>query len=193
MGHRTARSACVTCAHAPVSVPGEAPSAPAFEVKSAAALLLARKTVSHSTATCADKRGTQESYRICLFLIGPASCCGGPASSAADAADTRLVRCSEICCNVQDRPLRLPKNWGSITSFSVRKMGAPSSFLTLGTAPRPPLAPAGGVTAAPKRPLCFYVPPDVLAIISPFGGREKRSQIPTVTWFEKKLAAKFSS
>jgi hypothetical protein len=32
------------------------------------------------------------------------------------------------------------------------------------------MAPAGGVTAAPKRPLCFHVPPVVLALVSPYGG-----------------------
>ena len=71
------------------------------------------KILSHSAVTRADNRGTRESSIICLFLIGPASCCGCPASSAADAADTRLSRCLESCFNaVKIRSLRFPKNWG---------------------------------------------------------------------------------
>ena len=45
-------------------------------------------------------------------------------------------------------------------------------------APLTPLASAGGVVAVSKRPLCFRVPPVVLALISPFGGREKKGSRP---------------
>ena len=41
------------------------------------------KILSHSAVTRANKRRTRESYRTCLFLIGPTFCCGCPASSAA--------------------------------------------------------------------------------------------------------------
>ena len=70
------------------------------------------KILSHSTMTRAGKRGTRESSGICLFLIGPASCCGCPASSAADAADIPLSRSRRIASRYKDRSLRFPKNLG---------------------------------------------------------------------------------
>ena len=59
-----------------------------------------------------------------------------------------------------------------------------SSFQTHGMAPLTQQASAGGVAAASKRPFLLSPPPPaVLALASPFGGREKTDRVRENTFF----------